>query len=316
MFGDNQTKKLLCAWHVDRAWRQGLREHVQTKSDQVEIYHYFLQNVEQSKFRPLLPQFLTFISSKEHRCIIYFKNHYCSRVELSNGHLKSNCKYKYVSRSFQRTLKVKYLHHKHNRRVDYILTTLLKVARDKAFERFRKLEKGKRTHRIFEINKRHKAAEKMAIIFTNTSTTAVSETEWEVPSQWFSNIQYTVKKVLKTCECQLLCSTSNICIHLYYCSCLDATIDSTVCKHVHLLHIVEDGNHSKSTTVSNTTPEGLDYTYFSSIVLSSTTDSIKAKQQLQHKIQELHWAVEQCSQLDAFTTAYKRASCCNNDKRY
>ena len=45
VFGDNQTKKLLCAWHVDSAWRQGQRKHVQTKSDQVEIYHYFLQNV-------------------------------------------------------------------------------------------------------------------------------------------------------------------------------------------------------------------------------------------------------------------------------
>ena len=88
--------------------------------------------------------------------------------------------------AFKGPLKLIYLHHKQNRRVDYLLTTLLKVARDKAFERFRKLEKGKRTHRIFEINKRHKAAEKMAIIFTNTSITPVSETEWEVPSQRFS----------------------------------------------------------------------------------------------------------------------------------
>ena len=72
-----------------------------------------------------------------------------------------------------------------------------------------------------------------------------------------------------------------------------------------ILHIVEDGKHSKSTTVSNTTPEGLDYTYFSSILSSSTTDSTKAKEQLQHNIPELQWAVEQCSQLDAFTTAYK-----------
>lgn len=45
-------------------------------------------------------------------------------------------------------LKVVYLNHKKNRRVDYLVTTLLKVSRDKAYERFRKLEVGKNTHRI------------------------------------------------------------------------------------------------------------------------------------------------------------------------
>lgn len=53
------------------------------------------------------------------------------------------------------------MQHKQNRRVDYLLTTLLKVARDKALEIFRKVEKSKHTHRILlcEINKQHKTAQ-------------------------------------------------------------------------------------------------------------------------------------------------------------
>ena len=94
VFHDKETKKLLCAWHVGRAWRTwSIGSVVNT--------NMFLE-------------------------------------------------------SFHRTLKVVYLEHKHNRRIDYLLHTLLKIARDKVFEQLMKLEKGKFTHRVSEINKRHK----------------------------------------------------------------------------------------------------------------------------------------------------------------
>ena len=36
-----------------------------------------------------------------------------------------------------------YLNHKQNRRIDYLFNTLLRVARDEAFQCFRKQEMGK-----------------------------------------------------------------------------------------------------------------------------------------------------------------------------
>ena len=54
--------------------------------------------------------------------------------------------------SFHRVLKILYLNHKQNRRIDSLLITLMRVARDKAFELFRKLEMGKNSHRICEVN--------------------------------------------------------------------------------------------------------------------------------------------------------------------
>ena len=63
--------------------------------------------------------------------------------------------------SYHRTLKVVYMQQKQNRRVDFLLYTLLKIAKDKVFDQRTKLEKGKFSRRVSEINKRHKCAENM-----------------------------------------------------------------------------------------------------------------------------------------------------------
>ena len=104
--------------------------------------------------------------------------------------------------TFHRTLKIVYLQHKQNRRIDYLVTTLLKVARDKTFERFRKLEKGKQSHRICEINRRHKSAIQMRA--SGVKETQLGTDQWRVPSQSSQDAYYTVTKVLSQCECRLL----------------------------------------------------------------------------------------------------------------
>ena len=59
--------------------------------------------------------------------------------------------------AFHRLIKVVYFQGKQNRRIDHLLYTLLKISRDKAFDRLTKLEKGKPTHQLCDINKRHKS---------------------------------------------------------------------------------------------------------------------------------------------------------------
>ena len=61
--------------------------------------------------------------------------------------------------SFHRVLKVCDLQKKQNRRIDYLMHILLKISRDKVFDRLEKTQKGKISYRICEINKRHCAAE-------------------------------------------------------------------------------------------------------------------------------------------------------------
>ena len=131
--------------------------------------------------------------------------------------------------AFHRLLKVVYLHHKQNRRFDYLMNILLKVNRDKIFEHLTKIEKGKYYHRVVEINKRHKAAVSM-----RSSGGAViqrDETNWEVPSEKDGSMNYTVQLVNKSCKCQLRCTNCKACIHMYTCLCMDAILHCTVCKH-------------------------------------------------------------------------------------
>ena len=41
VFGSTGTKKILCAWHIDRSWRRALRQHIRGNDRRIEIYHYF-----------------------------------------------------------------------------------------------------------------------------------------------------------------------------------------------------------------------------------------------------------------------------------
>ena len=45
------------------------------------------------------------------------------------------------SEAFHRVLKIVYLRHQQNRRIDYLIYILLKISRDKAFEQLLKMEK-------------------------------------------------------------------------------------------------------------------------------------------------------------------------------
>ena len=88
--------------------------------------------------------------------------------------------------AFHRLLKVVYLEGKQSQRLDHLLSTILKVARDKEFEQLQKLHKGKVTHRSSEIYRRHKKTEEM--INNGIEPVVLSATTWEVQSQSNSSI--------------------------------------------------------------------------------------------------------------------------------
>ncbi len=152
---------------MDRSWCNGLRQHITSKSAQIDVYHQLralLRETEESHFRALLQKCLSFLKDHHQKFYEYFTTTYCSRIDQWGSFKRGDCNVNtnMFLEAFHRVLKVVYFNHKQNRRVDTLLTTLLKIARDKAFERFKKLEFGKSTHRICEINKRHRKAEEMA----------------------------------------------------------------------------------------------------------------------------------------------------------
>ena len=66
VFG-GEAKRLLCFFHVDRAWHKNLNEHIKNKQDLVETYYQLrtlLGETDESKFHVLLQQFMSLIKRR------------------------------------------------------------------------------------------------------------------------------------------------------------------------------------------------------------------------------------------------------------
>ena len=244
VYGNNGTRKLLCAWHVDRAWRKAIREHIPDKDARINIYHHLrviLVEQQSETFQFMLQKFLSMLTDSHPDFYGYFLKQYAGRVEQwAACHRKSMFinTIMYLE-SFHRLLKVVYFEGKHNQRLDHLLNILLRVVRDKAFERFQKLHKGKNTHRISEIHRRHKLGREM---MATQIPCEISQSSWTVKSQQEPHKEYTVNVVLDSCQCKLRCSQCNACIHMYTCSCVDSALHTTVCKHMHGIQMLRNSD--------------------------------------------------------------------------
>lgn len=353
VFKANSTKKLICTWHVDRAWRNGVREHIASKVQQIEVYHQLrilLMESSESEFRVLLQEFLTYIQKNYPRFYTYFRDTYCNKVPqwaaCQRQHAPANTNM-YLESS-HRVLKVVYLHHKQNRRIDHLTTVLLKISRDKAFDRLRKVEIGKSTHRTSEISKRHRNAVK--IIQKNSyNLVEISSAKWEVESEREHGKFYTISYSDSPCtnNCKLICNICRICIHQYSCTCLDSILHNTICKHAHLIKIYNNNveniqpsqsPQSKSSPLqlppsqlqlppSQSSPHSAHIqhlniqhsdiqadtpTYFTHILTKETESELSSlKRRLQSIISELQVTVDQCmnvSTLQAMRTHLQSAA--------
>ena len=201
--------------------------------------------------------------------------------------------------SFHRTLKVVNLNHKKNRRIDILLITLVKVARNKAFEQFKKQECGKVTHRISEIMKRHKAATNLS---PNLITEIIPDKEWKVTSASERNEQYRVVKHDESnkCSCKILCRVCCICPHTYTCECMDALVHATVCKHQHLIHINLNPNIANtSDTMDDGQMTNVNYNYYNKILFNQESRSaFNNKQMALIQLEELRREIEKSDRDD------------------
>ena len=315
IFGSNSTNKLLCAWHIDRAWRKALQNNIKEKDRQIEVYHQLrvlLMEIEESKFRLMLQEFLSYTQKYYHAFYTYFSKNYSNRVQqwasCYRAHAIVNTNM--FLEAFHRVLKVVYLTKKHNRRIDFLLMTLLKISRDKAFERLHKLETGKTTHRLCEIHKRHKSSMNIYEQNSYTISTCTENKKWSIKSQSTQGSEYIVEKQCDSCDCQLFCKFCSICPHMYSCTCLDAVLRNTVCKHVHLLYMYADLKTS-STQLTTTHPATKDnshiYAYLSKVIggprQTEKSDLLALKDTLHSMTHEIHTLVSQTTNCVALKTA-------------
>ena len=240
-FGPVQHK-LLCTWHVDRAWRQKIQSLVKNKETQCAVYRnlrLLMEEQNEHNFEDLLQK--TIQQFQVHTDISDFAQ-YFQNIYVHRKHQWAYCYRKmstintnmYVE-AFHHILKYMYLQGKVNRRVDKCVHILMKIARDKSFERLTKLHKGKNTSRHVHINRSHKASLTM-----ETQSVSICEENdgtciWNVKSE-DGKREYKVTEAQTQCkgDCFLKCTECNICIHSYECTCPDNFVLANICKHIHL----------------------------------------------------------------------------------
>ncbi len=203
-----QPRKLLCAWHVDKAWKSKLQTvtNIETKGYVYCCLRTILQSLDVREFRKLSCNKLSrgcFPTHARKTFVNIFKR--IMRSDVNNGHTAFVLALLSIPICLLRHF-IDYLQGKCNRRVDQLLSVLLRIARDKVFDRITKTEKGKSTYRLGEINQRHRSAVKM-LNEGSIDTIQVESSLWKVSSESSPSAHYFVKQIDGECNCRLRCAS-------------------------------------------------------------------------------------------------------------
>ena len=227
VMGPKQPAKLLCTWHVDKAWKEELRKKVGDVTVEAEIYKMIrtcLEQTFQNHFEDCLHGLLNSLvtNPKAQSFRTYFFREwvskktqwaYCFRLRMG---INTNM----FSEAFHRVFKRIYLAGKVSKRLDCCLVNLVKFSRDKAFDRAIKLTKGKQTYRLSNVVARHR----QSLEIHDSSVEKVTGDKWLVSLQT-SKQKYAVCRVAPICvdndQCKMVCPDCKVCPHMFECTCPD-----------------------------------------------------------------------------------------------
>lgn len=233
--------RLLCTWHVDRAWRKNL-SRIKGDSELKAIIYKTVRSLMEIRdpetFIVKMKQFLE--AGKEDArtsdFVQYFDREYsvrpqlwayCHRLGLKvhhNMHLEA----------MHRVIKHVHLQGRKVRRLDKSIHALMKFMRTKMSDRLLKLHKGKWTRHVGGIRQRHQSSLKL-----NAAQCSCVDTDVLYTVLGSSDVTYTVRRndavPHESRTCPLMCAECNACVHAFSCTCLDSALRNTICKHIHLV---------------------------------------------------------------------------------
>ncbi|XP_035224085.1 uncharacterized protein LOC118196736 [Stegodyphus dumicola] len=231
-------KKLLCAWHVEKAIRVKIQALIKDKELACQVYKsviVLLREKDERKFQIIFKHLSCMFDSDDNVSLFgkYFLSTYSHRLtEIAacyrlNAGINTNMHIE----AFHRDFKYNFLKAKVNHRLDSCLYQIFEYVKTKAIARLTKLERGKISNKIKCISNRHKNSLDMNF---NSVKEIEDKSLYSVKSSK-SEHNYIVSINDFTCECHIKCILCNVCIHAVNCSCLDFLIRNVICKHIHLV---------------------------------------------------------------------------------
>ena len=312
IMGPKRPAKLLCTWHVDKAWKEELRKKVGDVVLEAEIYKMIrtcLEQTSENYFEDCLSGLLNYLESEPKA--VCFRNYfvkewvskktqwaYCFRLRMG---INTNM----FSEAFHRVFKRVYLGGKTNKHIDYCLVNLVKFSRDKAFDRGIKLTKGKQTYRMRSIMAEHSHS----LEIPNSLVQKLTEDKWLISSQ-NSQQKHEVCMVAPTCadkdQCKMVCPDCKVCPHLFQCNCPDSLIKGIICKHVHAVQHVtlETATNQQDThRISNELQSLSSY-----LRVTPCVQTTQIKESIKGKLASLEHQIELCDNLEVLQTLSKQLS--------
>ncbi len=238
---------LFCDWHVSKAWNTNLRSKIHNKVKRQEIrvkMESLKREINENTFYDKLVELLNMEDDDTVNFLYYFQQEYLHCVQQW-----AYC-FRYMAgintnmslEGFHRILK--YIHSKGKKipTLPEVLTHVLDYLRKKLHDILSKRVKGKVTYKLTQLRKSHDE-----FVKEDPSNIKIEIDEygnWLVKSFQDSDDMvddfYTIVRVHDSCpavkngdRCNLMCVECNICGHLYKCSCIQSSIKSVMCKHIH-----------------------------------------------------------------------------------
>ncbi|GFR28204.1 c2H2-type domain-containing protein [Trichonephila clavata] len=227
--------QFLCPWLVDRCWRKHLSK-ISSRIKKVSVYKTLVAlmqepNVEtfletENNFVKLLEddpdtrKFKTFYSSHYAQCTQQWAYCYTKHVGLNTT---------VYLESFHKTMKHVYLEGKKIKRIDKTLDALLKLTKNKIFEKL--CNSSRKVPSASITNMHQKESQSIALV-----STIADDKEWIIKPSLENVSSYIVKKIdvpiCRMCKCFPVLSNRNVCVHEYECTCYDNLIKLNICEHI------------------------------------------------------------------------------------
>ncbi|GBN71105.1 hypothetical protein AVEN_105089-1 [Araneus ventricosus] len=238
VFGSN-IKHLLCQWHVLNAWKRQLVSKVHDKSYRDKLLEKLLKIIYEKSFENRLSVFLKDYSNKWQKFNDYFVKNYSGRKELwatclrkfPHGDTNTN---NYCESSHNQ-LKTVYFERKYNRRIDELISKLLRIEKNRFLTNYSNVVNNVPAHS--KLTKTVKEKHDRGVKIQDMDVVEY-DGHWAVKSQSVKEKVYVADACGLMDHCYFKCTNINcaaLCSHLYDRSCED---NSNLCKHIHKVHML------------------------------------------------------------------------------
>lgn len=252
-FGDqHEPAKLLCSWHIKRNWESNIKTKVPSEHHKAirARLDELLNTPVEGTFRVLLTRFLSDLLQHPdlHQFRQYFYSYYCNHpARIQEWALwarrDSVVNTNMFLEAFHEKLKHRFFKGIQNRRMDALINELVESV-DKFYLQEYLLVKEcglpANTYRMQRLTQRHNNSKDLD---REKVKQLDDEDCWLVPSGTTAGRFYSVKRRNTTeCACSLKCRFCKVCPDMYMCTCDDAVMPTTACKHMHLIQVMLHGD--------------------------------------------------------------------------